>query len=170
MHSPLLTLNGNVWHKYSMVARGRRIREILTLVGKPFVAIDYNSTLVLRERADGHATFYGDARRPDVLRAVGVADASLVLVTLDDFEATEDIVAAVHTTYPDVTILARGEDANQCRMLRQLGAALAVSENLEASLELAREALSSWFCFYISTSCRGARGSLRLIGRNHLTN
>jgi len=120
---------------------GRRIGEILTLASKPYVAIDHNSTLVLRERADGHTIFYGDAQRPDALRAVGVADASLVIVTLDDFEAAEAIVAAVHMTYPDVTILARGQDANQCRTLRQLGAALAVSENLEASLDLAREAL-----------------------------
>lgn len=121
---------------------GRRIGEILALAGKPYVAIDHNSTLVLRERADGHSIFFGDARRPDVLRAVGVADASLVIVTLDDFEAAEDIVATVHNMHPDVTILARGHNANQCRMLRQLGAALAISENLEASLELAREALT----------------------------
>ena len=121
---------------------GRRVGEILALAGKPYVAIDHNSTLVLRERADGHSIFFGDARRPDVLRAVGVADASLVIVTLDDFEAAEDIVATVHNMHPDVTILARGHNANQCRMLRQLGAALAVSENLEASLELAREALT----------------------------
>lgn len=121
---------------------GRRIGEILALAGKPYVAIDNNSTLVLRERADGHSIFFGDARRPDVLRAVGVADASLVIVTLDDFEAAEDIVATVHKLHPDVTILARGHNANQCRMLRQLGAALAISENLEASLELAREALT----------------------------
>jgi voltage-gated potassium channel Kch len=120
---------------------GRRIGEILTLAGKPYVAIDHDSTLVLRERAKGHMIFYGDARRPDVLRTVGVADASLVIVTLDDFAAAEGIVAAVRSTYPNVTILARGRDAHQCQVLRQLGVALAVSENLEASLELAREVL-----------------------------
>ncbi|MDH3751340.1 MAG: hypothetical protein OEU40_12155, partial [Gammaproteobacteria bacterium] len=43
--------------------------------------------------------------------------------------------------YPDVTILARGHDADQCRTLRKLGARIAVSETLEASLELAREVL-----------------------------
>lgn len=47
---------------------GRRIGEILTIAGKPYVAIDYNSSLVLRERADGHRIFYGDVRRPEVLR------------------------------------------------------------------------------------------------------
>lgn len=120
---------------------GRRIGEILTLAGEPYVAIDRDSSLVLRERANGHRIFYGDARRPEVLHAVGVSDADLVIVTVDDFEATENIVAALHQAYPHVTILARGHDADHCRTLRKLGARIAVSETLEASLELAREVL-----------------------------
>lgn len=99
------------------------------------------SSLVLRERAEGHRIFYGDVRRPEVLRSVGVAKADLVIVTLDDFEATEDVVAALRQIRPNVTILVRGHNAEQCRTLRKLGASLVVSENLEASLELAREAL-----------------------------
>ncbi|UCG72553.1 MAG: cation:proton antiporter [Chromatiales bacterium] len=120
---------------------GRRIGEILTSASVPYVAIDQDSSLVLRERANGHPVFYGDGRKPDVLRSLGVADASLVIVTVNDFEATEDIVAALHRAHPDVTILARGHNASQCQALRQLGARLAISENLEASLDLAREAL-----------------------------
>lgn len=120
---------------------GRRIGEILTSAGLPYVAIDQDSSLVLRERANGHRVFFGDGRKPDVLRSLGVADASLVIVTVNDFEATESIVAALHRAHPDVTILVRGHDASQCRALRQLGAKLAISENLEASLDLAREAL-----------------------------
>ena len=121
---------------------GRRIGEILTSAGVPYVAIDQDSTLVLRERANGHRVFYGDARKPDVLRSAGVADASLVIVSVNDFEATENIVAALHRAYPDVTILARGHNASQCQALRQLGARLAISENLGASLSLARKALA----------------------------
>jgi len=120
---------------------GRRIGEILTMAGKPYVAIDYDSSLVLRERADGHRIFYGDVRRPEVLRSIGVAKANLVIITLDDFEATEDVVAAMNQVHPDVTILVRGHNSEQCRTLQKLGASLVVSENLEASLELAREAL-----------------------------
>jgi monovalent cation:proton antiporter-2 (CPA2) family protein len=120
---------------------GRRIGQILEMAGKPYVAVDYNSSLVLRERANGYRIFYGDVRRPEVLRAVGVADADLMIVTLDDFEATEAVVAAMRQVHPDVTILVRGHNAEQCQKLQKLGASLVVSENLEASLELAREAL-----------------------------
>ena len=121
---------------------GRRIGEVLMSANMPYVAIDQDSTLVLRERANGHRIFYGDGLKPNVLRSVGVADARLVIVTVNDFEATEAIVAALHREYPEVTILARGQTAHQCRVLRQLGARLAISENLEASLDLAREALT----------------------------
>lgn len=120
---------------------GRRIGEILTSAGVPFVAIDQDSSLVVRERANGHRVYYGDGRKPDVLRSVGVADASLVVVTVNDFEATENIVATLHRAHPNVTILARGHNGNQCRALRRLGASLAISENLGASLDLARETL-----------------------------
>ena len=122
---------------------GRRIGEILTKVGMPYVAIDNDSSRVEDERARGHDIYYGDARRPEVLRAAGAAEANLVIVTLNDFAATEDIVAALHLAYPELTILARGRDSEQCQTLRRLGAALAVSENFETSVELAREALMS---------------------------
>lgn len=120
---------------------GRRIGEILSSAGVKYVAIDQDSSLVLRERDNGYPVFFGDSRKPDVLRSVGAADANLVIVSVNDFEATEAIVAALHRAHPGVTILARGHDSSQCQELRKLGAKRAVSENLEASLDLAQEAL-----------------------------
>ena len=120
---------------------GQRIGRILASADIPYVAIDLDSSLVLRVRKKGRPVFYGDARRPDVLRSAGVADAQLVVVTLDDAEAAETVVAALHGEYPDVPILARGRSARQCRRLIDLGARFAVAENLEASLDLAREIL-----------------------------
>jgi monovalent cation:proton antiporter-2 (CPA2) family protein len=124
---------------------GRRIGRILESADMPYVAIDLDSSLVLRERKNGHPVFYGDGRRPDVLRSAGVADAQLVVVTLDDFEAAETVVATLHGEYPGVPILARGHNARQCRRLSALGAKFAVAENLEASLDLAREVLMNEF-------------------------
>lgn len=120
---------------------GQRVGRILESADLPYVAIDLDSSLVLRERKKGHSVFYGDSRRPDILRSAGVADAQLVVVTLDDFEAAETVVSRLHAEYPDVAILARGHSARQCRRMLDLGAKFAVAENLEASLDLAREVL-----------------------------
>ena len=120
---------------------GRRIGKVLTEANLPYVAIDNNASLVLEQRANGFPVFYGDGRRPDVLRSIGIADARCVIVIIDDFEASESIVAALREAHPHLEILARGHDATQCRRLRNLGATVAVSENLEASVELARAVL-----------------------------
>lgn len=120
---------------------GRRIGKVLAQAGVPYVAIDNDSSLVLEQRARGFPVFYGDVRRPDVLRSIGLADARSVIVIIDDFEAGEQIVTTLREAHPHIEILARGHNASQCRRLRELGATFAVSENLEASVELAREVL-----------------------------
>ena len=117
--------------------------DILKSAGLRYVAIDTNSELVLRERAKGYPVLYGDVRRPEVLRSAGAGDAELVIVMTNDFEAAEDIVASLSENHPNLAILVRGHDASQCRRLQQLGATLAVSENVETSLDLARQVLHS---------------------------
>ena len=65
----------------------------------------------------------------------------LVIVAIDDFEVTERVVSTLHAAYPAVPIFARGHDMVRCQDLKALGAYFTASETLEASAELAREAL-----------------------------
>ena len=120
---------------------GHRIGEILSLIGKPFVALDSNALIVEKERANGYPVFYGDVRKPELLKAAGVSNARVIVVTLDDPNATEEVVSSIQKIYPEINIYARGHSLSQCRELRRLGASGAVSENVEASLELARMVL-----------------------------
>ncbi len=120
---------------------GHRIGYILELMKVPYVAIDTNASLVARERSDGNSVYFGDARRPEVLRAAGVADAPFVIVAIDDIEATENVVSCLHSAFPEIPVFARGHDLRKCRDLKALGANYTVSETLEASAELARTAL-----------------------------
>ena len=85
--------------------------------------------------------YFGDAQRPEVLRAAGAADAPLVIVSIDDLDAAEQVVSSLYTAFPDAPIFARGHDLGKCRDLKALGAHFTVSETLEASAELARAAL-----------------------------
>ena len=121
---------------------GRRIGQILKLADLPYVAIDHDSTLVLRERAAGYPVYYADGRKPDVLRSLAGEDARLVIVTINDVEASENMVATIHRAFPNITIMARGHSAIQCQALRNMGAKVAISENLGASVDLAREVLA----------------------------
>ncbi len=120
---------------------GHRIAHILNLLEIPYVAIDQNPAVVKRERADGKSVFFGDAQRSEVLRAVGAADAPFVVVSIDDLEAAERVVATLHSVFPHTPLFARAHDLATCRELSTLGAYFTVSETLEASAELARAAL-----------------------------
>ena len=121
---------------------GRRVGEIFEIRKLPYVAVDYDALLVKRERGAGRSVFYGDARQPDVLNSLGVGDAGLIIVTVDDFQASEQVVSSLHRSFPELDILVRGHDQEHCRSLRLQGAWLAVSENLEASIALAHAALT----------------------------
>jgi len=120
---------------------GHRIGYIMELMKVPYVAIDRDASVVDRERAEGKSVYFGDAQRPEVLRVAGAADAPLVIISIDDLEATEQVVSSLHSAFPDMPIFARGHDLGKCRDLKALGAHFTVSETLEASAELARAAL-----------------------------
>ena len=120
---------------------GRRVGQILDMCDVPYVAIDSDAGVVRREHGAGRAVYYGDARATDVLKSLGVGDAQQVIVTVDDFQVTEQVVTSLYRTYPALDILARGHDQARCQHLLAQGARLAVSENLEASIALAQAAL-----------------------------
>jgi monovalent cation:proton antiporter-2 (CPA2) family protein len=120
---------------------GHRIGEILARAGQPFVALDCDPALIEQHRGRGNPVYFGDISNPGVLKSMGAADARLIIVTLNDPEATKSLVAAIREQYPAVQIFARGHNLETCQSLSRLGAAGVVSENVEASLELSRMAM-----------------------------
>lgn len=120
---------------------GQRIGHIMNMMNVPYVAIDRDPALVERERTKGKPVYFGDAQRTEVLRAAGVADAPLVIVSIDDSDATERVVDSLHSAFSRVPVFVRGRDMLMCHKLSELGAHLTVSETLESSAELARAAL-----------------------------
>lgn len=120
---------------------GHRIGEVLAAAEVPFIALDSDALIVEKERAKGHPIFYGDVCNPQLLESVGASNAKIIILTLNDVEATEKLVKTLRKMYPAIDIYVRGHSLSKCRELRKLGASGAVSETLETSLELARMAL-----------------------------
>ena len=121
---------------------GHRIGDILTLAAKPFVAIDIDPSIVNRSRANGHPVFYGDVCNTELLDSIGAGDASVVIVTVNDLKASKLIVSTLRKSNPDLSIFVRGKDSAECIDLQKQGASAAVSDNIEASIELARMGLT----------------------------
>jgi len=87
--------------------------------------------------------FYGDVSNVDVLKAAGVNAADTIVVTLNDPETTRNLVRLIKKRYPDVKIYAGAHNSEECIQLGKIGVAGTVSENLEASIELAKLVLKS---------------------------
>jgi glutathione-regulated potassium-efflux system protein KefB len=121
---------------------GHRVGEILTRAGLPFVALDSDPRVVRMQRAKGYPVFNGDVCQPGLLKGVGATGAEVIIVTLNDAESTKEVVSTLRELYPDISIFARGHDLDVCRELSLLGASGVVSENIEASLELASMTLT----------------------------
>ncbi len=78
---------------------GHRIGEILSLADIPFVALDFDAFIVEKERIKGHPVFYGDVRKPELLEAAGAKNAQIIIVTLNDPEATEQVVSSLQKVF-----------------------------------------------------------------------
>ncbi len=121
---------------------GHRVGQILERRGLTYIAVDLEADVVRRERSEGRSVVYGNALQHSVLQSLGIADMELVIVTVDDFKAAEHLVSSLHREFPDLNILARGHDMERCQTLQTQGARLVVSENVEASIALAKAAMA----------------------------
>ncbi|SHI89900.1 monovalent cation:proton antiporter-2 (CPA2) family protein [Cycloclasticus pugetii] len=122
---------------------GHRIGDILKLAGKPFVAIDIDPNIVRKSQANNLPVYYGDVCNKGLLDSVGVGDSRIVIVTVNDMETSKLIVGSLRQTYPDLAIYVRGGNSLECTQLLEVGASAAVSDTIEASIELAGMGLTS---------------------------
>jgi CPA2 family monovalent cation:H+ antiporter-2 len=120
---------------------GRLVGEMLARHGIAWVAVEQDARLVEAGRKAGETLFYGDAARSDFLARCGLAEAPALVVTMDDPDGAEAIVAVARALRPDLTIVARARDARHAQRLYDLGATDAVPETVEASLQLSEALL-----------------------------
>lgn len=120
---------------------GRLVADMLTEHEKPFIAIDSDADLVASGARDGYAVTFGDAARGGVLEHLGLAEATAVILTMDEPHSAQRLVKRLHAQYPDLSIIARARDAGHAAQLYKAGASHAVPETLESSLQLSEAVL-----------------------------
>jgi CPA2 family monovalent cation:H+ antiporter-2 len=120
---------------------GQLVGEMLGRHGVGWVAADQDPRLVESGRRAGKRIYFGDAARPEFLMRCGLGDALALVVTMDNPEGAEAIVAVAREQRQDLTIVARARDARHAQRLYDLGATDAVPETVEASLQLSEALL-----------------------------
>jgi monovalent cation:proton antiporter-2 (CPA2) family protein len=92
-------------------------------------------------RKYGFKVYYGDASRIDLLEAAGIAQAKVLLLTLDDKDKVTEIAAYVKRNYPHVKISARAKNMSHSYKLRKLGVEHVKLEVAHSAVELGITAL-----------------------------
>lgn len=122
---------------------GQTIAKLLNEAGIANVALDLDANRIARCRASGYTVFYGDATHTSVLQSIGAEKATGAVVTIDQPDLADQIVAALQRVNPDLPSFVRARDLAHARRLEVLGATDAVPEALEASLQLGAITLAS---------------------------
>ncbi len=122
---------------------GQIVNRLLVASGVPTVVLDHEASMIDMLRKFGVKSYYGDASRPELLHAAGIANAKVLVVAIDDRERAIEMVEHVKRHYPGVRVLARAFDVHHLYRLNKAGADLAVREVFDGSLQLGTEALKA---------------------------
>ncbi len=124
---------------------GRRLVRVLRDTGIPFVVSELNPESVDEARREGVPIVYGDAAQGHILERLGVHHAKLLVVAINDREATERIVGRARFENPTLQILARVRFLADIGPLEKAGADVVVPEELETTVRLFSHVLGVYF-------------------------
>lgn len=121
---------------------GQSLARLFDSQGIAYVAVDPDPDVVAGYHAKGWPVYVGDASRADLLRRLGLAQASAVVLTMDQPAAAVRAVRAIRADSPDTPILARARDERHAAALHEAGADAVIPETLESALQLGALALA----------------------------
>lgn len=120
---------------------GLSIAHVLRQMELPFVLIELDHRRIDQARAAGLPIIFGDASQPAVLEGAAVARARLLLVTTPVFVTSKSVVEHARGMNPSIDVVVRAEGSAAMAALHEMGVAEVVQPELEASLEMTRQAL-----------------------------
>lgn len=120
---------------------GQVVGRVLTAKRIPFTALDASAEQVDFVKRFGNKAFYGDASRLELLRAARADRARLLVLAIDDVEASVRTAETVLRHYPDLAIVARARNRQHAFRLLNLGIHDVFRETFASSIEMTGEVL-----------------------------
>jgi len=105
------------------------------------IILETNVDVVLELQQRGKQALFGDAARPDILRAARLDAAAYLIVTVPHADISLRIVQAAREVAPLVRIITRAEYINQSEAFVQAGAAIIRYDEAESAAALAEALL-----------------------------
>lgn len=120
---------------------GQIIGRLLRIKGQSFTALEIDSSQVDVIRRYGSKVYFGDAGRLDLLRAAGADRAKLLVLAIDDVEASIKTIETVIRHFPHLNIVARARNRRHAHKLMDLGITHIFRETLLSSLAMSERVL-----------------------------
>jgi len=120
---------------------GQNLARFLEQEGIGYVALDLDPERVREAAAAGESVVFGDSARREMLVAVGVRRASVLVITFLDTPSSLRVLHYAQELNPSLPVIVRTRDDADLERLTQAGATEVVPETFESSLMLASHAL-----------------------------
>lgn len=141
---------------------GSYIGRALTLAHIPFIAIDYNYSVVDSQRKKDINIIYGDPTDLDILDFAQVEYASAIIAAVPDAFSQEMIILNAKILNPKVTIFTRVGIQGYQKRLKDLGAEIVVQPEFEAALSIIKRVFTGY-----SIPQKDAAGKIKRLRLEH---
>ena len=118
------------------------------IVSQPLLASGFSISIIetdtdaIRDAADfGFQVYYGDGARLDILHAAGAHEAEVIIIAVNDREASLRIAELIRAEFPLTPVLARSSDREHAIELIHAGVEWQIRETFESALTLGEKAL-----------------------------
>ena len=122
---------------------GTVIDRMLQSAGYSTTVIDYSSDQIDNLRKFGARAYYGDATRPDLLAAAGIAEAKMLIISIDDQEKITQLAKYAVENYPNLHVMARARNRHHVYDLYAVGCRDIIRETYDASIRMGRSAFEA---------------------------
>ena len=120
---------------------GKAVTRHLVGLQLPVLALDYDPKRVRDSQARKLPIYFGNAARPDVLKAAHVGQAKLVIIAIDDLSMAERVTTLIRSLHPKLRMIARAADPSGVDKLRAAGSNAVVVDGLTTALDMAQRAI-----------------------------
>jgi CPA2 family monovalent cation:H+ antiporter-2 len=120
---------------------GQSIGRFMRSAKQPYIALDTDPVRVQEAASGDSDVHYGDSSRAELLTAVGLLRARLLVIAVDQSDVALRVLKEARRLNAHIPILVRTRDDSQWAELKAAGATEVVPELLESSLMLASHAL-----------------------------
>jgi len=123
---------------------GRNVAKAAKIVDIPYIIVEMNIKTVQSEQKKGESIVYGDATNIHLLENLHIQDAKLLVIVINDFKTTDQIIQIARKLNPNLHIIARTRYVAEVPKLFQSGANDVIPEEFETSIQIFRKILEHY--------------------------